>query len=247
MRFGIVALIVSLAATASWLNLAPGSTGHWIASGAGAAFLVYLRHRVRRRGLRGLWRWGKDGESDEAFHFLKEECGTSFWSQFRPQPPNTNWRTNQNLGNDRNASRTPKENYTSCRSFVIVWSRKDGKEVIRRVRLEPYPNGARGLARRDIFTLDDKQMERLKQHLEANDPKGIELLSWIVCTAKRHPPEFVGSGGPPVRALEEARRCQREDNRLTSSRRKTIETTDYESSQDDHREGDGQGHRPPLT
>ena len=75
MRFGIFALIVSFGATTSWLNLVPGSTTHWIVSGAGAAVLVYLRHRVRRRGLKGLWRWGPRAGLDEMEHYLGTDKG----------------------------------------------------------------------------------------------------------------------------------------------------------------------------
>ena len=86
MRFGVLALIVSFAATSAWLNFVPGSTAHWVASGAGTAVLVYLRHRVRRRGLRGLWRWGPSAGFDEVEHFLARERGESFRSQVKPRP-----------------------------------------------------------------------------------------------------------------------------------------------------------------
>ena len=187
MRFGIFALIVSLGASASLLSVVPGSTAHWIASGAGTAVLVYLRHRVRRRGLQGLWRWGTSAELDEAFRFLERERGESFWSQFRSRRQYKSRRAPRNAGNDQRASGTPVEEYTSCKTFVVVWYQREDGQAIRRVRLETGSGGVPSLGGRDIFTLNDVEMERLRRHLAENDPRGMQLLERIVQTSLRHP------------------------------------------------------------
>lgn len=187
MRFGVFALIVSFAATSAWLNLVPGSTAHWVASGAGTAVLVYLRRRVRRRGLRGLWRWGPSAGFDETDHFLAKERGESFWSRFKPQRRYTGQGAPRNAGNDRRPSRTPLEKHASCKSFVVTWYERDEGPAIKGVELITDSYKAFGRRGRDIFTLNDVEMENLRRHLAENDPRGMELLAWIVQSTLRHP------------------------------------------------------------
>ena len=222
MRFGLVALIVSFAATSAWLNLVPGSTAHWVASGAGTAVLVYLRHRVRRRGLRGLWRWGPSAGLDETDHSLARERGESFWSQLKPRPRHKPRRAPRNAGNDRRASRTPHEKNTSCKSFVVSWYERGEGPAIKRVELITNSYKAFGRRGRDMFTLNDVEMEQLRQYLVENDPRGVELLEWIVQSTLRQPwSDFELNW---ARRQRESERHEHGEQRRAEQRSQTVET-----------------------
>ena len=68
-----------------------------------------------------------------------------------------------------------------------MWYERNDGPAIKRVRLETGSGGVLSLGRRDIFTLNDVEMEKLRRHLADNDPKGMRLLEWIVETTLRNP------------------------------------------------------------
>ena len=119
--------------------------------------------------------------------FVRNQEGEWFWSRFWWKPRQRSQRAPRNAGNERRASRTPVERYPNCKTFEVYWYERENAQAIKRVRLKTGSGEVVSLGTRDIFTLNDVEMEKLRRHLADNDPKGMRLLEWIVETTLRNP------------------------------------------------------------
>ena len=194
MKFAVLALIVSAVAVTRWLELEPLSHLHLAATGVGTAILLYLRHRVRRRGWKGLWRWGSRGSLDEVTHFLGV-----------PYTPIRDWwkarRARRRSQPREEADSGPRrvERTSSGGTLYVEWSVTNEGRRVARVRVLAGPVG---LQNRSVFGLEVPELARLARYLETNDRDGMSMLDEVTVEAAHHTEDKFLSAW--LRRMEEA-------------------------------------------